>query len=63
MISIERLKEIEPTLAKLTDGEIRKIRRLLYQYAVLVLEIYLEKTTGSKLPVGSLEFEEDDMPE
>lgn len=61
MISLEKLKQIEPALVDIPDEQLLKIRRLLYQYAIFVLEEYLEKTTGSKNPLGSVDIDDLDV--
>jgi len=48
MISLEKLKEIEPKLAGKTDEEILKIRELLYGLAELTLESYTESKQQEK---------------
>lgn len=53
MISIEKLRQLEPTFENLTDEEVSKIRNLLYKFATLALETYMEKKKGSKNPLGS----------
>lgn len=52
MISIEKLREIDPSLQKISDEELTVIRNLLYAQGQLIFEMWLEKQTGSKNPVG-----------
>ncbi len=53
MISIEKLREAEPAFNNITDEEVERIRELLYKFAKLALEIYIENREGSKNPLGS----------
>jgi len=52
MISLEKLRELEPELAKVSDEELVKIRNLLYSLAELALESYVESKRGSKNILG-----------
>ena len=61
MISLERLKEIEPKLQGKSDEEIIKIRNLLYGLGQLTLETFLERKSGSKFPVGVYGLNNEDM--
>ncbi|MCC7160618.1 hypothetical protein IT399_02780 [Candidatus Nomurabacteria bacterium] len=61
MISLERLKEIEPKLKDKSDEELVKIRDLLYGLAKLSLESYLEDKSGSNFPVGMYGLNSEDM--
>jgi len=53
MITIEKLRQVEPGFKDLTDEQITKIRDLLYRFAVFALEEYMEEKYGSKNPLGS----------
>jgi hypothetical protein len=52
MISLEKLREIEPALEKVSDEELTVIRNLLYAQGQLAFECWLESQSGSKYPVG-----------
>jgi hypothetical protein len=52
MITLEKLREIEPALEKLSDEELIVIRNLLYAQGQLAFEMWLESQTGSKNPPG-----------
>lgn len=55
MISLEKLREIEPALEKLSDEELIVIRNLLYAQGQLAFEMWLEEQqsqSGSKYPLG-----------
>lgn len=54
MISLEKLREIEPALEKVSDEELIVIRNLLYAQGQLAFEMWLEGQrgqSGSKYPV------------
>jgi hypothetical protein len=55
MISIEKLKKIDPKLAHLSDDEILEIRSSLYDLGGLMFEDWLENGDGSKYPVRFLQ--------
>jgi len=61
MISLERLKEIDPKLQGKSDEELTKIRNLLYGLGQLTLETYLERKSGSNFPVGVYGLNNEDM--
>lgn len=44
MLSIEECKKIDPSLADLTDDELRAVRNDLYVLGELALDSYIEKT-------------------
>lgn len=52
MLSIEKLRQIEPALAELPDEEVEVIRDALYDAAGMAYELWREKS-GSKCPIGS----------
>lgn len=53
MLSLERMVEIDPNLAGLTEPEIEEIRAAFYENAQLAFEVYWNKKYGSKYPIGS----------
>jgi len=48
MISLEKIREIEPRLKDKTDAEVEKIRGLLYSLGQLSLETYFDSKEKSK---------------
>lgn len=54
MISLNRLRELEPKLKDASDEEVAVIREKLYQLAQLAYENYED----SKIPVGSTAIDE-----
>lgn len=50
MIKLSKLREIDPTLATLSDAELKEVREALYELARLALDV----CAGSKSPVGSV---------
>lgn len=63
MISLERLREIDPRFREVTDEELIKIRYSLYILGQLALESFIEKKTGSKYPIRVYGLEDEDMQE
>jgi hypothetical protein len=61
MISIERLKEIDPKLQGKSDEEIIEIRNLLYGLGKLTLETYFESKGSSKFPLRVYGLNNDDV--
>jgi len=57
MISLNRIRELEPKLANASDEEVAVIREYLYGLGQLFYETW-EQDTGSKIPVGSVEIDE-----
>lgn len=53
MLSLEKLRKIDPELASFTDSELENIRADLYEAARLAFEEWQVKS-GSKNPLGSL---------
>lgn len=43
MMSLERMRELEPNLASKTDKEVAEIRDALYELAEIALDSYFEK--------------------
>ena len=48
MLSIEQIRELEPTLRDAPDEDIESIRESIYAHAQLALECFLEEKTGEK---------------
>lgn len=64
MISLEKLREIEPALEKVSDEELIIIRDLLYAQGQLAFEMWLEEQesqSGSKNPLGVRGLPDIDM--
>lgn len=55
MLSIERLRKIDPSLAHLSDDEIVEIRETLYDLGQLIFDDWLENEAVSKYPVRVLQ--------
>lgn len=54
MISLEKLREVEPALKTVSDQELERIRDILYAHAEMALESFIEAKTGSNVsPVVS----------
>ncbi len=51
MISIDDIRNIEPSLRYASDSEIETIREKLYELANLGIDSYIEEN-GSKIPFG-----------
>lgn len=56
MISLDRLREIEPKLKNASDEEVALIREKLYEIGQLAMESYVDEC-GSKFPVGLTEID------
>lgn len=52
MLTLEKMKQIDPGLATLGDEQLLELRDTLYGFAQLGFEAYYEKKHGSKCPVG-----------
>ena len=48
MLSLEKLRKIDPKLEKYSDEELTKIRALLYSLGDLAIESYLDKVKNKK---------------
>tara|TARA_B100001939_G_scaffold290812_1_gene262384 strand:+ start:283 stop:462 length:180 start_codon:yes stop_codon:yes gene_type:complete len=58
MITLSRIREIEPSLRDASDEEVAQIRDQIYGLAQLAYDCY-KKENDSKFPMGSLQV--DDM--
>ena len=54
MISLDRLRKIDPDTDHLTDDELEKVRQSFYDFGQLIFEDWQEQKFGSKNPVGLL---------
>ena len=57
MISLNRIREIEPKLRDLSDEQVAEIRDRIYEMAQLAYDSYKEQR-DSKFPVGSVEVDD-----
>ena len=58
MISLDRMRELEPSLKNASDEEVAEIRERLYGLAQLAYERWIDEN-GSKIPVGLRKDDED----
>lgn len=54
MISLEKLRKIDPETKHLADKEIESIRQEFYAFGQLVFEEWCDEKFGSKNPIGAL---------
>lgn len=54
MISLTKLRTIDPELEGLTDEEIRSIQQEFYEFGQMLFDDWQEQQFGSKSPVRSL---------
>lgn len=54
MITLNKLREIDPSTANLTDEELKDIRQSFYEFGQLIFDDWHDQKFGSKSPVGSL---------
>ena len=59
MLTLEKLRKIDPNLAQMSDGDLEALRGALYETAQLAFDAYWEKEDDSKYPVGLLTPEAD----
>ena len=61
MISLQKIRQLEPRLAERSDSELEELRDGLYDVAQLAFEVWWTEKHGSKNPIGLLpqENEED----
>lgn len=55
MLSIEKLRKIDPNLNELAEEEAVKVRDKYYELGRLIFEDWLDNVGGSKYPVGVLQ--------
>jgi len=53
MISLEKLRRIDPDTTHLTDEELESVRQSFYDFGQLIFEDWQEQKFGSKNPIGS----------
>lgn len=58
MISLNRIRELEPTLKDASDEDVALIREYLYGLGQLFYETWVDEH-GSKIPVGFEKIDED----
>ena len=54
MISIEKMRKLDPELAELEDSELEAIRADLYETVGLAFDVWWHEKGGSKNPDGLL---------
>jgi len=54
MLTIEKIRKLDPSLSSLTETELMEARDILYDIGQLAFEVWKEEKTGSKDPRGSL---------
>jgi hypothetical protein len=54
MLSLEQMLKIDPSLADLSEEELRELQASLYETAQLAFDVYWRKKCGSKNPAGLL---------
>ena len=54
MLSLEKVRKIDPSLADLSDEKLKEVIQKLYDLGQLVFEQWLDDTFGSKRPPGLL---------
>ena len=59
MLSLAKMRKIDPSLKDVPDAELEQIRDALSQYAQLAFEVYWTKKSGSKCPVGLFPIKEE----
>jgi hypothetical protein len=55
MISLERMREIDPSLNTLSDDDLEEIGSAFREATELAFEVYWTKKHGSKNPLGLLQ--------
>jgi len=55
MLTLEKIRKIDPSLASLSDAEVLEIRDQLYELGQLAFSIWWVKKNGSKDPIRSLD--------
>lgn len=59
MLSIKRLKQIDPGLKNLTDSELEELRATMYNMAHLGFDVWWHRKSGSKNPAGLFPSEDN----
>jgi len=55
MITTQKMLQIDPGLADLSETELEEVREALYSAAQLAFDVYWTRKHGSKDPTGSLD--------
>ena len=58
MITLAKLRAIDPTLLNISDEELEEIRKSFYDFGQLMFEDWYDQKFGSKSPVGLLTSKE-----
>ena len=58
MISLKRLRELEPSLANASDEEVALVREKIYELAHIAYDSY-RLESGSNFPVGSADVDDE----
>lgn len=62
MLSVERMRQIDPAFSDLSDSEVEEIRAALYESAQLAFDVYWTRKYGSKYPLGSFPSDTTAVP-
>jgi hypothetical protein len=60
MISLSKLRRIDPQLANIPDKELEELRRSMYETVELAYDVWNMRREGSKNPVRSLTLPQDE---
>lgn len=52
MLSLQQLRKLDPSLAKLADDEVEALREDFYTMAQIAFDVWWEQKGGSNNPVG-----------
>ena len=58
MLSLEKMREIDPSLRDVSDAELEEVRLALYDAAKLAFDVYQAKKLGTPCPLRSLSSSE-----
>jgi hypothetical protein len=61
MISLERMRQLEPRLEKMSDTELTKLRDMLYSLGTMAVDSFMTDKSGSKNPVRVSRRPDGDM--
>ena len=59
MISLAKIRKIDPEVASLTDDELEKVRQSFYDFGQLIFEDWKEQKFGSKYPIRPFHEKQD----
>ena len=54
MLSLDKMRKVDPQMEKLTDEELKAIRQSFYELGNLIFDDWCEQKFGSKNPVGDI---------